>query len=95
MEKGEDYPKWGDTDVYKKLYQAVTYYKMKRLVMHTCELLKQLRVDFTNLRWPERSLIIFGMVGCAWLVLCYQIQGLIAVYLYLALALMLQTRFKT
>ena len=61
--KGEDYPKWGDTDVYKKLYPGDIYYKMKHLVKHTCELLKQLRVDFTNLKWLKRSLIIFGMVG--------------------------------
>ena len=68
--KGEDYPRWGDTDVYKKTISGgYLLDKMKRLVKLTCVLLKQLLDACINQKWLRPFLIIFGMAGYAWLVL--------------------------
>ena len=39
--KGENYPSWGDTEVYKKQLLEVIYFKENRLKMHIGEYLMQ------------------------------------------------------
>ena len=92
--KGEDYPKWGDTDVYKKTIAGGYLFQDETPRDAYMRVAKTVARRLYKPEMPERFLIIFGMVGCVLLVLYYQTQGLIAVYLYLALALMLQTRYR-
>ena len=90
--KGEEYPAWGNTDVYKK---GDIYSTEKRLEKHTKESLKQLLVDFINQKWLKRSLITFGMVGSAWLALYCLTQEPIGASLLAALVLTSRIQFKT
>ena len=92
--KGEDYPAWGDNDIYKKtisggyLYQDETpreaYHRVAKTVAR-------------RLYKPEMSstfLIISGMVGCVLLAQFLAIPELIAACLLVALVLMWLTQSK-
>ena len=92
--KGEDYPAWGNNDVYKKTISGDIYLTEKHLKKHTRESLKQSLVDCINQKWLKRFLNISGMVGCVLLVLYSPTRGLTAAFLLAVLVLTLLIRYR-
>jgi hypothetical protein len=92
--KGEDYPAWGDTNVYKKTISGGYLYngETPREAYHRVS--KTVARRLYKPEMAETFLIIFGMVGCALLVRYSQTRGLTGAYLLVALVSMLLIRFR-
>ena len=79
--KGEDYPTWGNTDVYKKTISGGYLFDGETPREAYKESLKLLLVDYINQKWQKLSSSTYGMVGFVSLAQYYLIQVLIAVCL--------------
>ena len=86
--KGEDYPAWGNNDVYKKTISGGYLFDGETPKEASIGSLKQLLVGYINLKWLTRFLNTSGMAGFVWLALCSATLVLTAVCLLVVLGLM-------